>query len=189
MDFSTGLTTLNTELDDADNFTFTAAEKTRALTRAWNDPFVVEETYDSSLTYNNTTQQYTLPTGVKNVMAIGQDFDTDGFVTEISSDGFNVIGGKLHIHDKYRDVLDNSKTIYLWGWKKLTTSDSITDAELQEYVLKVAQFHILGILQNKAVNRFLKNDVSISELLNTREQLRRDIVEYRRQHRVVPQEV
>jgi hypothetical protein len=189
MDTSAALTDLNTDLNDGDNFTFTADEKTRAIEKAWRDKFVVEEVYDSSLTYLNTTQQYSLPTGVTNVIAIGQDFDADGFKTEISADGFLVIDGKLHIKDGYRDVLSHNKTLYLWCWKKLTTSDSISDERLQEYVLLLATYNTLRMLKGKKVNRFLKNDTSMAELLNYSNELWRDIQDYRRQHRVIPQEV
>lgn len=185
MDFATGLTTLDTRLDDGDNFTFSVDEKTQALTQAWNDPYVVEETYDSSLTYDNTVQQYTLPTGMRDVISIAQDPNNDSFQSTIPAEGFNVIAGKIHIEPNYRTYLTNGDTFYIWGWKKLTTSDSATDALLQEYILKLAQYNVLSLLINKAVNRFLKNDVSVSELLNVASRLERDIDDYRKQHRAI----
>lgn len=189
MDFSTALSTLNTELGDSDNFALTAAEKTRALTRAWNDTYVVEETWDTSLTYDNTTQQYTLPTGVNAVISLGQDPDADSFSAEIPKDGFNIIAGKIHVLDSFRQLLDHNKTLYLHGWKKLTTSDSITDADLQEYVLMLAQHYCNNLLMNKKTFKFLKNDTTMAELVARNNQLREEVREYRRQRRVIPQEM
>lgn len=189
MDTATALTTLNIEIDDGDNFTFTADEKNRAITRAWNDKYVVQESYDSSLTYDNTVQQYTLPTSMRDVISVGQDPNNDSFETELPSTAWTVKAGKLHIDSAYRTYLTTGKTLYLWGWKKLTTSDSITDELLQEYVLDLARYNTLHQLQSKGVNRFLKNDTTISELLNTSREAKARVDEYRSQHRAVSQEV
>ena len=189
MDTAEALTKLNVEIDDGDNFTFTQAEKERAVERAFRDRFVVEEVYDSSLTYDSSTQAYTLPTGMRNVIGISQDVNADGFDSGFSSEGYQIKAGQIHIDSDYKSTFSNGDTLYIWGWKKLTTSDSISDELLQEYVLKLAIYNPLEQLKLKAANRFLKNDVSITELLNLSRTLKDDVDEYRRQHRVIPQEV
>ena len=61
MDFNTTLEELNIMLGDTDNVTCTQEEKIRALRKAWNDPYVVDVVYDSSLVFSRTTSDYTLP--------------------------------------------------------------------------------------------------------------------------------
>ena len=57
MDFNTTLEELNITLGDTDNVTFTQEEKIRALRKAWNDPYVVDVVYDSSLVFSRTASR------------------------------------------------------------------------------------------------------------------------------------
>ena len=189
MDTSTALTKLNVEINDGDNFTFSQAEKERAIERAFNDRYVVDEVYDSSITYDSSTQAYTLPTNMRNIMGIGQDPNEDGFETELDSGAYDIKANQIHIKSQYKDLLSTGKPLYIWGWNKVTSADSITDALLQEYVLKLAIHNTLEMLKTKAANRFLKNDTSISEILNLSSQFKREVQEYRQQHRAIPQEI
>ena len=189
MDFSTALSTLNTELGDGDDFALTADEKTRALTRAWNDSYVVEEVLDETLTYDNADDRYDFPSGVSTIINVYQDPDADSFKSAVPADAYHIVDNKLQIHEGYKNLLTHNKELYLHGWSKLSTTDSITGAELQEYVLMLAQHYCNNALLNKKTFKFLKNDTSVAELIGRNNQLKQEILEYRKQHRVIPQQM
>ena len=184
MDLATGLATLNTELGDSNNFALTADEKTRALTRAWNDSYVVAEDWDDSLTYQDNTNSYAVPTGLGNFHSIHQDVDdTNQFKKEIPKAAYNVRAGNIYFQDGYRQLLRDGKTLYLYTHKKLTTSDSITAANLQEYVLALANIYAINVLINKGTFKFLKNDTSVAELIAHKRELEQVVEDYRNQQR------
>ena len=132
------LTELNVRLGDSDNFTFTSDEKSSALTEATNDTYVNEEAYDSSLTYTSTTWQYTIPTGVTNVQELEMSYSgsTDA-PQRVPKDAWEIVNGKIHIDRNYRDILSEGATIYVKGLNKITTSDTVTNVGLQEYILNL----------------------------------------------------
>lgn len=163
----------------------TVAEKTRALTRAWNDKYVVVEITDDSLTYDREIDTYELPEEISSVIAIGQDPDDLGFRAGLSADAFVVEAGSVRIHKAYQDLLSDGKILYIFGWSKPTVDDSIDDVGVQEYVLKLAEKNCLSVLLNKRVFKFLKNDTTVGEIVAHRRELERDIADYRQQHRAM----
>lgn len=188
MDFATALSTLNDELGDGNNFALTATEKTRALTRAWNDPYAVEEALNESLTYDDAEDRYTIPgSAITNVIHIWQKSDSSSdFKQEVPHDAFKIIDGTIQFKDKYRYLLQDSFTLFLHGWFKPTTTDSLSTVKVQEYVLKLAQLNALNILFNKRTFKFLKNDTSVAEIVAQKRELERDVADYRRQMRSIP---
>jgi hypothetical protein len=70
LDFTTAQTTLNTIIGDSADTTFSSSEKQRALTKAWNDSYVVNEVWDTSLSYSTGVYQYTRPAGLSSIQGI-----------------------------------------------------------------------------------------------------------------------
>lgn len=179
MTFEQLKTELNTALGDDDNFTFTDNEKTRALTEAVNDRYVVDEVFDDSLTYSTSTWQYTVPSAVTVVQELQMAFSDDSSPERIPKEAWEVVDDKIHIDVRYRHILRDGRTLYVKGLNKLDAGDTITKVGTQEYILNLAQYNTLKLLTQKKVNRFLKNDTTMSELVGLRGQLWQDVQEYR----------
>jgi hypothetical protein len=184
MDFNALYSELNIALGDNDDFTFTSNEKSRALTEAINDQYVVSEVWDDSITYDASVWQYAIPTGITVVnelqMAMNSD---DGSPERIPTDAWEVVEDNIHISSRYRNILRTGKTLYVKGLAKLDSTSTVDNVGLQEYILNLSQYNTLKLLTQKKVNRFLKNDTSMAELIGLRGQLWRDVLEYRRRVR------
>lgn len=180
MNFEALLSALNTVLGDTDNFTFTPEEKTRALTEAFNDPYVVTDNWDDSLTFATGTYQYPLPAGVTSVKDISIKTDnSQDYPEKIDSSLWEVVGSNIQFKPG-ADVIPSGYTLYVRSNTKSTISDTISGVRLQEYVLKLAQYTCISLLGNKRALRFLKNDTSMSELITLKRDLLQDVTNYRR---------
>lgn len=181
MDFNTAKAQLNTILGDSGNITFTDAEKTRALTKAWNDSFVVNTVWDSSLSYAQGTYQYTLPTTLTTVKDIylSPVGESNPFPEPISNDLWDLVAGNIQFSLSADSIINNGATLYLKGNYKLTTNDTLGTVGLQEYVLSLAGYNTLTMLSHKKANLFVKNDITMGELLSLRQQLMVDIKDAR----------
>lgn len=185
MDFDEALDELNLVLGDTGNITFTADEKERALTKAWNDSHVVEPFWDNSLTYDSGDYQYTLPDtqmAVKDIYISAQG-DTNPFPEPIDSSLWEVVGTNIQFRPQADNLIPNGYKLYLKGNLKLTTDDTLDTSNLQEYVLSLAGVDTLKLLMHKKANLFLKNDVTVGELIGLRRDLQADVVELRRRLR------
>ena len=182
MDFNNTLTELNITLGDTDNVTFTPEEKIRALRKAWNDPYVVDVIWDSSLTFTSTVADYTLPdtlTSVKGIYISASNSDAD-LPDPIDSSLWQVNGTTLTFSNKTTRVIPNGYTLHIKGNYKLDyAGDSLETVNLQEYVIALAGYNTLMLLGYKKANLFLKNDTSMSELITLKRDLKDDIRELR----------
>lgn len=180
MDFSDFLTELNIRIGDTDNFTFTPEEKTSALTEAFNDDYSIRDKWDTTLTFTNGTYQYALPTGVDvvNDIYIKADNSQD-YPEKIDSKLWEVQGSNIQFMPG-ADVIPQGYTLYLKSKTKLDDGDTITEVNLQEYILKLAQLRLYTILLAKRNFRFLKNDASVGEIVTTKRDLQADVDAYKR---------
>lgn len=179
MDFDTALTELDTILGDANDITFSPAEKTRALTKAWNDSFVVQQGWDDSLTYTQGTYQYDSPfDAVEDIYLSPAGLSTIPG-EPISNDLWELIGGVIQFNRRADNTIPTGSTIFVKGRAKLTTDDTLDAVNLQEYVLALAGYNTLSLLSHKKANLFVKNDITMGELLSLRQQLMTDIKEAR----------
>jgi len=182
MDFATAQTTLDTILGDSDDVTFSSSEKQRALTKAWNDSFVVNEVFDTSLTYTVGRYNYTLPgtlSSVKDVY-ISVAGNSQPMPDPIDADLWEEVNGVLQFNWKADSIIPTGSVLYVKGNYKLTTEDSISNTDMQEYVLALAGVNTLSQLGFKKINRFLKNDTSVAEIVTLRRELQNDVVDLRR---------
>lgn len=166
MDYAGTLTELNETLDDTGNVTFTPEQKNRALTKAWNDPYVVKTVWDTSTSFNQNSYQYAIPSGMTTVkdIYISSSNTTMDFPVPIDGDMWEVIDGNIQFVGA--NIIPQGWTLYLKGNKKLdSTSDSLETTNLQEYVIALAAYNCITALKYKKVNLFLKNDTTLSELI------------------------
>ena len=182
MNFDDALDELNTILGDSNDVTFTSSEKERALTKAWNDAFVVEPVWDSSKTYTSGTYQYALPDDLMVIkeIYISPAGDTSPFPDPLDSSLWEVVAGNIQFRPMADNIIPNGYKLYLKGSLKLTVDDPIETANLQEYVLSLAGVDTLKLLAFKKANLFLKNDTSMAELIALRRELQADVVDGRR---------
>lgn len=180
MDFTTGLATLNTILGDSTNVTFTVAEKTRALTRAWNDQYVTKIVWDDSLVYVTGTYQYSLDnmSTVKDIY-LSPTGASKPMPDPIDGGLWEVIDGNIQFNSKADTIISTGYILYLKGNYKLTTDDTLDDVGLQEYVLALGGVNTLTLLGFKKANLFVKNDITMAELIGLRRELMVDVKEGR----------
>lgn len=181
MDFNDSLDQLNIQLGDTGDTTFTPEEKTRALTKAWNDSYVVEEVWDTSLTFSQTTYRYAVPAALTTVkdIYINPSNSTADEPEKIASDFYEIVDGYIQFKNGAQNTIPQGWSLYLRGNYKLTISDTITNVNLQEYVIALAGYETLTLLGYKKANLFLKNDTSMAELIGLRREFKNDIREYR----------
>lgn len=168
LDLSQMLDRLNTKLSDSTDKTFTSSEKTEFLTSAYNNAsnFIIDR--DTSLTTVTDQYNYTVPTGFTEPTDIFIDLDSDGIGRRIPRNMYDVINGVIYFSNNL--TLTANCTLILFGKNKLDTSDNLPDF-LQDYVLTLAQIEAYEFMKNKYSTRFLKNDVSMGELVTSLNQL------------------
>jgi hypothetical protein len=181
MDFSTAKVQLNLMLGDADNFTFTDDQKTQALTAAWNDSWVINPVWDISLTFSQSSYQNTLPSTITTVSDVYIQRASATFPEPISAELWEVVNGVLQWNNNAKLSIPDGTAIYIRGAYKLTTADSLTKVNLQNYVLANAGFITLKQLSFMRVNRFLRNDTTLGEILGLKKDLYADMIHYREQ--------
>lgn len=154
---------LDTMLSDANDRTYTSSEKEEFLNSAYNDPSVFDIVRDATITTTANDPSYTVPATMDEVLDVMIDIVGDGYPQRVSRNSYQIISGTLYF-DYTQKALLGDKTLVLIGKKKITTSDDLPSF-LQEYVLHVASIYALEFLKNKFAGRFLKNDVSMTELI------------------------
>lgn len=189
MDFNDSLDAVNIVLGDTLNVTFTVEEKTRALNSAWNDSFVVDDVWNTAGTFLSTSYQTPLPTGVTAVRAIGVRASTSDFPEPISLDLYDIVGSNIQWTAKARYVLTTGSTLYILGTNKLTVVGTLDTTTLQEYVIALGAVNTLTLLAYKKANLFLKNDLSMSELITLKRELEKDVRDMRSQFAKVFQDM
>lgn len=173
---------LNVTLGDSEDVTFTPEEKIRALTKAWNDTYVVKVVWDSTLTFDSSIYQYTIPTSmntVKGVYISASNSSSDN-PEPIDASLWSVIDGSIHFTPTAGRTIPTGYTLYIKGGKKLDpATDTLDTVGLQEYVIALAGYNTLGMLGFKKANLFLKNDTTVGELITLKRDLKDDVREAR----------
>lgn len=175
MDFQDTIDAMNITLGDTDDITFTPEEKIRAMTKAWNDPWVVADVWNTAGSFSASSYQTALPSGVTVVKDIGVKPTTSDFPTSVASSYWNVVGSNIQWSDAARYGLTDGTGLYILGTKKLTVADTLSTEDLQEYVIALGSLNTLTLLGYKKANLFLKNDVSMAELITLKRELQADV--------------
>lgn len=183
MDFQDTLDELNITLGDSADVTFTPEEKTRALQKAWKDAFVGKYVVDSSLAFTTGTYQQTVPATLTTVTGIGlspSNSLASDFPYSINSDLFSIVNGSIQWKNGANTTIPTGYTLYLRGFYKYNyATDTITDPIMQEYVIALAGYNTLTLLGHKKANLFLKNDMTMAELITLRRELGQEVKELR----------
>lgn len=172
---------LNRNIGDLNNFTFTSDQKTDALTRAFNDNYAVTPVWDNSLTFSISQYQYAIPATVTTVSDIYLERDVSQFPEAISRELWEVINGNIQFNNIAHWTVPDTYPLWIKGYYKVKTTDTINDVHLQQYILAVAGWNLLKTLTFTKLGSFLRNDTSIAELLNTRREMLNDIMLWRQQ--------
>ncbi len=166
LDSTEMLTRLNTRLSDSSDKTFTSSEKEEFLNAAYNDADVYIIDRDDTLSTIADQRNYASP--FEEPTDIFIDTAGDGVGNRLDRGTYDVINGTIYFQNIR--TLPSSTDLIVWGKSKLTTDDDVPDF-LQEYVLTLAQIFAYEFMKNKYATRFLKNDVSMGELLSSLSQL------------------
>jgi len=176
---SAALTQLKLYTSQTGNFTFTDDELTQALQAAWNDAYVINYVWDSSLTYTAGTWQYTVPATVTNVRGLYYLNDSSSYPRPISSDLYEVVNGKIQFRDEIQKWLDTGQTIYVKGAYKLASTDSLTTNAQVNYVINLAAEQLLNQLLLKRAFQFLRNDTTTADIVRSLQAVQGNVLRYK----------
>lgn len=184
--FANAKTQLKLLTTQTTNFTFTDDEITQALTTAWQDSFVGNVVWDSSLSYSMGTFQYTIPstiTTVRDIYIIKPETNLTSspgnYPEKISQDLYEIVAGKIQFFQIMQNFVNDTVTLYLKGFYSLTTSDNLTTDVQINYVLSNAAYTLLRALMLKRTFVFLRNDTSMADIKFARDDMRTDMLRYR----------
>lgn len=177
MDFSETLTELNIRIGDSENVTFTVEEKTSALQMAWNDNNVVNTVWDS-ITFSAGTFQYAVPSTMDTVkdIYVRPGNSASAPPQKIDTTLYEVIDGNIQFRNNAARYLVDGYTYYVKGNHKIDyATDSLASTNLQEYVLALGGYNTLTLLGYKKANLFLKNDLTVPELIALKNNFAADV--------------
>lgn len=155
---------LNVWLRDGSDRTWTSAEKDELLVAAIADPYAYKVVRDTSLSTITSTYSYTAPSGIESIYELGLDADGNGIFHALPRDAYDLIGGTIYFTDT---GLPSGKTIQIVGKSKLTTSTTDFPTNVQEYILHLACAEAFEMLKTSLTSRFLKNDITMSEIVQS----------------------
>lgn len=161
------------------NFTFTDDEITHALTVAWNNTFVCDSVWDTSLTFSAGVFSYSLPNTVTVVQDLYFQPVSNDAPQKISPDLYIVENGAIQFIGTVSRWLWDTNTIYIKGRYKLQLTDLLDTDNLINYVLSLAGYTLLRQLSYKFTFLFLKNDTSLSDIINARRDMQADYLTYK----------
>jgi hypothetical protein len=182
MTFAQSLTQLNILLSNTSGFTFNTDETNQILTDTWNDKYAVNPiVWDESLTFSISNFTYAIPATLTTVSEIYITRSSTDFPTPLDRKLWRVVGANIKFFDGALQVIPDGYTLRLKGRYKVTTSDTITDTGLEQYLVALAGYNALRYLLLKRTMQFLKNDTSVAEIVATRRELYADVVRWRQQ--------
>lgn len=177
--FSAALTQLTLFTSQTSNFTFSSDELTQALQSAWNDTYAGKIVIDSSLTFAPGTWQYTLPATVTVVREISI-IRVPGISPErISPDTYEIVDGVLTFNSLIDRFLGTTYTLYIKGFYKLATTDSLTNVRQINYVINLAAEILLNNLVLKRTFVFLRNDTTLSDIVRALQVIQGQVLRYK----------
>lgn len=176
---SDALTQLKLYTSQTANFTFTDDELNQALQSAWNDTYVVNVVWDSSLVYSAGTWQYSIPATLTTVRGLYFILDSDDYPRPISPDTYEIVNGKIQFRRDIQDILDDGMTIYVKGAYKLASSDSLTTNGQVNYVISLAAELLLNQLLLKRAFQFLRNDTTTADIVRSLQAVQGNVLRYK----------
>lgn len=166
-------TRLNVELRDSDNATFTDAEKVEALTKAIEEEAVAVVEESNATTFTNGTRNYGLGPNIRQIYSIGIDPSNQGNPYPLDKESYDWTAPNLTFQAPYVQGIPTNTVLYIKWLRKLTIADDIP-AQVYPYVLNQAVYYTTRLLLAGKINRFLRNDTSVSEILNAGQAAKQD---------------
>lgn len=177
--FAQALTQLTTYTSQTSNFTFNSDELTQALQSAWNDSYVGNVVEDDTLSFNSGTWQYTLPSTLTTVREISIIRVPGVSPERISPDTYEVVNGKIQFNSLIDNFLGTTYTLYIKGFYKLATTDSLTTTIQVNYVINLAAEILLNNLILKRTFVFLRNDTQLSDAIRALQVIQGNVLRYK----------
>lgn len=125
---------------------------------------MVKEVWDGSLSFTSGTYEYTVPATVTTVRDLYYQRTSTDPKEKISPGLYDVVAGTIRFLEYTQDWLDDNYTLYIKGWYKLSSSDSLTTTNLVNYVLWHAAEILLSNLMFKKAFYFLKTDTTMADV-------------------------
>lgn len=175
---------LNILLSNTTGFMFNDSEVTQFLTDAWNDKYAINpEVWDESLTFDGHTPTFTyaIPSTLTTIDDIYITRTSTDFPVVVDNKLWEIVGSNIKFFDGTLQCIPDGYTLRLKGRYKVTTSDTITDTGLEQYLVALAGYNALRYLLMKKLVQFLKNDSSVAEIVATRRELYTDMLNWRKQ--------
>lgn len=157
-------TRLAKDLSDTDNATFSDDEKTEALTKAIEESVVAVRETNTSSTFTLGTRDYTLADEVQAVYGVSIDITATGAPFPIDGNAWQFNPPNLTFRTEYATGIPTNAVLYIDWLRKLTIADDIP-SQLVPFVLNQAIFNTTQMLLSRKINRFLRNDTTVAELL------------------------
>jgi len=179
LDFADTLTQLKILTSQTGNFTFTDDEITQALQAAWQDSYVCNSVWDSSLQFQTGVWQYAIPGSLTTVTGVEFQRTSTDFPEPIGRDIWEVIPGYIQFNVNAPKWLSDGYQLYVKGRYKLTLDDSLGTDNLVNYVLTNAAYILLRNLALKRAFVFLRNDTSMQDIRQARDDMRTDMLYYK----------
>jgi hypothetical protein len=175
------INSLNRLLNDSNNFALTLDQKTSIVQEAMADNYAVTPVWDNSLTFSISSYQYALPATITAVSDVYLERDVSQFPEAIGRELWEVIAGNLQFNNIAHWTIPDTYPLWLKGFYKVKSTDTVTDVNLQNYIISLSGWIALRDLMFTKIGSFLRNDTTVAELLNTRKEAMGDVMEYRRQ--------
>lgn len=179
LSFSDALTQLKLLTTQSANFTFTDDELTQALQTAWNDTYVCNVVWDSSLTYTVGTWQYLLPDTLTTVRELYFKRTSTDYPEKISPDLYEIVNGNIQFGLLTQNWLADNYTLYIKGLYKLTTDDDLETQNLVNYVINLAAETLLNNLVLKRTFVFLRNDTTMGDIVGALRVIQGNVLRYK----------
>lgn len=172
---------LNRLLNDSNNFALTSDQKTQIVQQAMADNYAVTPVWDNTITFSISQYQYAMPSDITVVSDIYLERDTSQFPEPIGRDLWEVIAGNIQFNNIAHWTIPDTYPLWLNGFYKIKNTDTVTDVNLQNYIVSLSGWIALRDLMYTKIGSFLRNDTTIAELINTRREAMADVMEFRRQ--------
>lgn len=177
--YSDALVQLKLLTSQTANFTFTDDELNQSLQSAWNDTYVCDVIWDSSLSYVTGTWQYLIPDGVTTVRDLYFKRSSTDNPERISPDLYEIVAGNLQFNNQVNLWLSDTYTLYIKGLYKLTTDDELDTADLVNYTINLAAEMLINNLILKRAFVFLRNDTSMGDAVNALRVIQGNVLRYK----------
>lgn len=92
---------------------------------------------------------------------------------------YDIVAGNIQFNVNARRWLSDTTTLYVKGVYKLALTDSLTTDGLVNYTLSLAALILLRQLVLKHTFVFLRNDTSMSDIINAKRDMQADVLRYK----------